>query len=100
MAHKQKLNIEYKGINNMQFLVDPINGIKTKDLFSIVPIDGFLLKDIPFERREMLATHSLIHSYQQTPYFYSCFHLLYISIPAMLLAYICTLTVQSSNLSI
>lgn len=62
MAHKQKLNFESKGINNMQFLVDPINGIKTTDLFSIVPIDGFLLKDIIFERREMLATHSLIHS--------------------------------------
>lgn len=42
MAHKQKLNLESKGINNMQILVDPINGIKTTDLFSIVPIDGFL----------------------------------------------------------
>lgn len=52
------------------FLVHPISDIKAKELLSTVPIDGFLLKDIIFEWREILATHSSIHSYQQTPYYW------------------------------
>jgi hypothetical protein len=43
---------------------------KVKKEKKIVPINGFLLEDIILERREILATHSLIHSDQQTPYYW------------------------------